>query len=88
MNVQNVFDKVIDSGLYAEKQLMCHAVKQAWADHVINCEEKAVALAEIKSYLKGYGSLAAALDNKKLAWDYSSRLAIYKDWTNKPSLEK
>ena len=90
MNVQNIFNKVISSGLYSERHytLMCRAVEAAYCLDVLTKPEADCIHQEIKSYLKGYGSLAGALDNKGLSCDYASRLEIYQDWANKPLLEK
>lgn len=90
MNVQTIFNKVIDAGLYKESNyiLMCHAVEAAYCLEVLTKDEADTAHKEIKLYLKGYGSLAGALDNRGLPWDFKSRLSIYQDWANKPSLEK
>lgn len=90
MNVQNTFNMVIAANLYSEDNygLMCHAIEAAYCLEVLTKEEADMAHKEIKTYLKGYGSLAGALDNRGLPWDFESRLKIYKDWENKPSLEK
>lgn len=90
MNVQDVFNKVIDSGFYSEHdvQLMCHALRQAEAASIISKEEHQLGKKEIISYLSGFGSLGGLLDNKNHPWDFQSRLSIYKDWANRPSLKK
>lgn len=89
MNVQNVFDKVIEAGVYGESTdvLMCKALKFAKAASIISDEEFVLANAEIRKYLSGFGSLGGLLANKERDWSFTARLAIYKDWANKPKFK-
>lgn len=83
--VQKVFDKVILGGFYNEKMcLMCDALNHASANGAIVPEEFHLARAEIRSYLGGFGSLGGFLDFKGQPYEFADRLAIYKDWANKP----
>ena len=90
INVQEVFDKVIEAKYYSEFNgvpLMCHALKNAARDGVISLEEFVEANKEIRNYLGGFGSLGGLLDNKNQPWEYSARLAIYQNWANKPNFD-
>lgn len=82
--VQETFNKVIEAGLYNEKDgLMCHSLKAAARAGLITAEEFIAAKGEIVSYLKGFGSLGGYLDYKGQPYDFNTRLAVYKDWANK-----
>lgn len=87
-NVQAVFDKVIAAGIYDENSkafaLMCLALSYAYDKKVITLDEMLLAKKEINSYLMPFGSLAGMLAFNKRPWDFESRLAIYKDWANRP----
>jgi hypothetical protein len=85
MNVQSVFDKVIQAGIYKEEfPLMCNALNCASIKDVITPEEFHLARAEIRSYLGGFGSLGGFLYHKDQPWHFTARLAIYENWANKP----
>lgn len=82
--IQETFNKVIEAGLYNEKSgLMCHSLLAAVIQSVITVAEYTTAEAEIRTYLKGFGSLGGYLDYKSQPYDFNSRLAVYKDWANK-----
>ena len=84
MNIQEVFNKVIEAGLYNEKDgLMCHSLKAAARQGIITAEEFIAAKGEITTYLKGFGSLGGFLDYKSQPYNFETRLAVYKDWANK-----
>jgi hypothetical protein len=87
-NVQTVFDKVIDLGFYNQQQgseLMCRALKEAGRTGSISKEEFILANEEIKNYLSGFGSLGGMLFYRESPWEFPARLAIYKDWENRPT---
>jgi hypothetical protein len=84
MNVQEIFNKVIEAGLYNEKDgLMCHSLKVAARQGTITAEEFIAAKGDIQSYLKGFGSLGGFLDYKGRPYSFEARFAVYKDWANK-----
>ena len=89
MEVQNVFDKVIEAGLYGETTdvLMCKALRFAKAASIVSEQEFNLANVEIRKYLGGFGSLGGLLSNKEQDWSFAGRLAIYKDWANKPKFK-
>lgn len=84
VNVQEVFNEVIDKGFYNETDnLMCHSLKEAARAGVITSEQFVVAKSQITDYLSGFGSLGGYLDYKGREYDFKARLAVYKDWANK-----
>lgn len=86
MTVQETFNHVIQQGIYnPQNALMCHALKAAAKLDIITAEEYTAAKGEITAYLKGFGSLGGYLDYKKQPYDFDTRLAVYKDWANKPN---
>ena len=88
MNVQNVFDKVIQAGIYKEEySLMCNALRRASVTALITPEEFHFARSEIQNYLGAFGSLGGFLNFKGRPHEFADRLAIYKDWANKPNLK-
>jgi hypothetical protein len=90
INVQDVFTKVMNAGIYSEGQqeLMCHALQQAAYDGVITEAEWCAARGEINGYLRGFGSLGGFLDKNGHPFYFTDRLAIYLDWANKPTFKK
>lgn len=85
MNVQEIFNKVIEEGYYSYRvMLMCPALGAARRDKVITQEEWQLAIDEIKAYLKGYGSLGGKLMNMKLPYKFEHRMEIYKNWSERP----
>lgn len=85
MSVQETFNKVIEHEIYDENlPLMCYALREANKLGVISDSEYSLAQAEILGYLKGFGSLGGLLNHKNLDYKFEARLAIYKDWANKP----
>lgn len=91
INVQDVFDQVINSGHYSPldgSELMCHALKAAGRNGDISSEDFILAKEEIRSYLGGFGSLGGFLDYKGLPYDFNARLAIYLNWKNRPTFDK
>lgn len=89
MNIQEVFDKVIEAGYYTENApLMCFSLTKASFNGVISLEERSFAHDEIKKYLGAFGSLGGLLCNNKLPYCFQDRLSIYKDWANRPVLFK
>lgn len=87
MNVQEVFDKVIAAGYYEKQKLMCFALSAALAESLISEEEFKQATAEIKGYLGAWGSLGGMLLHSNLDSAFEARLAIYKDWVNRPVIK-
>lgn len=91
--VQDIFNTVFDAGYYSEftdhgSVLMCHALKNAARNGVINKEQFILAHKEVVEYLSGFGSIGGFLSAKGVDWDFTARLAIYQTWDNKPSFKK
>lgn len=69
---------------------MCNAAKNAAADGVIHADYAKQVRAEIAEYFKNAlpnsndANLKRRLQLHNLPSDYSARLAIYKDWKNRP----
>lgn len=85
MQIQPIFNAVIEAGLYTEQScLICHSLHQATHDGVITTLERDRAKHEIKEYLSGFGSLGGFLDYKKSGFDFQTRLGVYQDWANRP----
>ena len=85
--VQKVFNKVMAANLY-QGNLMCFSLAQASACEVINEEEYSMAKEAINEYLKDAITLGVALKANGLPCEISDRIAIYKDWTNRPKLTR
>lgn len=87
MNVQDIFNKVIESGHYSYRvSLMCPALGAARRDKVITQDEYQFAYDEIRKYLGAYGSLGGKLNSMKLNYEFNSRLQIYQNWENRPHM--
>lgn len=85
MKLQSIFTAVIEAGLYDDKNpLMCYSLLHAEHCGTIDPAERDFAINAIKEYLSGFGSLGGFLDYKKHDYDFKARLAIYKDWDNRP----
>lgn len=83
--MQNIFNKVIEAGLYNEKDgLMCHSLYEAAYKGVVTTYERDIALKAIQVYLSGFGSLGGFLDHQKSAFDFPARLSIYQNWESRP----
>lgn len=81
---QNVFNKIIDAKKYHECSLMCFCVRASNTSFLT----KLWVRRSIRKYLKTLSpdadTLQYALRVAGLPSDYKSRLAIYKDWKNRP----
>lgn len=88
MGVQKTFDKVIDGRFYTESSFgMCDSLKLAHSYGVISKEELDNARRAIKAYLGDYIFLETKLYHYGLPHEFPDRLAIYRDWKNRPSLK-
>lgn len=92
-NIQEIFDVVIDRGFYSNVPIynwaswyMCEAVYFAQVTGHITGAERRMAVDAINEYLQAYVFLRAALSCSDLPCGYEDRLAIYKDWANRPQL--
>lgn len=85
--IQALFDKVIDSGYYRHLG-MCESVSRARVAGILNDQEARLLPDTIYGYLipTGYTWLFAALEANGLPNGREARLAIYKDWANRPKL--
>lgn len=87
-DVQKIFDKVIERGHYTRRfDWMCINLEVAEYYDVINKEQEEIARQSIKEYLGFYVTLSMALSDSYLDASFAGRLAIYKDWVNRPKLE-
>lgn len=85
--VQNVFNKVMAANLY-QGNLMCFSLANASAGDIISSDEYFTAKAAIERYLQGAITLGVALKTNGLPCEISDRVAIYKDWANRPKLTR
>lgn len=87
-SVQEIFDAVIDGGFYTEyANWMCHSLESARFHGVISKKEEKIAKREIRAYLGGYTFLETKLFHLGLPFKLPDRLAIYRNWSSRPSLE-
>lgn len=96
MDVQEIFNRVIDGGFYQGgydynnySDLMCISLFQARNKGVITPDEDKYAENVIKNYLNDWSGcvqLYNVLKNNALENSFKARLAIYKDWDNRPKL--
>src|SRR5690554_3155291 len=87
-SVQEIFDAVIDAGFYTERtEWMCFSLRGAYSNGVISVKEMEIAECEIDEYLGGYSLLETKLYHNDLPCEFPDRLAIYRNWSNRPSLE-
>lgn len=91
--VQEVFNDVIDEGFYFDESTygksarhMCGALYYAWYNGHITEAEYQRADAEIREYLQDHAFLRYALEVTGLPHEYEDRLAIYRNWANRPKL--
>ncbi len=86
---QEIFNIVIDNGYYGteashREDFMCIALFSAYINKVITKDELAKATDEIDDYLNGVPLLRLYLLDRDLPHSFNDRLAIYRDWTNRP----
>lgn len=81
---QRALDKVLSRELYGKFNYMCFIL--ADADNAVTNTEFKVATKSIKRYLGRHRMLAAALRANDLPFTYEDRLAIYRDWKNRPDI--
>jgi len=87
-SVQEIFDAVIDAGFYTEHEdWMCRSLELARLCGVISKEEKKIARREIGAYLGSFTILESKLYFYNLPYKFPDRLAIYRNWASRPSLE-
>lgn len=99
VDVQEVFNKVIDAGFYGTiyKRFMCHAVEDAREAGVISEDEFAATRQAIDEYMgliyETGGSMAYALCASRLGnpaglgapkWCVLHGVEFYLDWANRP----
>lgn len=87
MNIQEIFNKVIEAGHYGNSSFdaMCSSLALALGKE-INEDEYIFAIQEIRSYLGKYIYLKSLLVANSLPYTFEARLKIYKDWKNRPKL--
>lgn len=91
MNVQEIFNRVIDQKYYNTSfthSAMCNALYNAWDEEVISDNEYQFAREQIDKYLltTDCAYLFTALKQAGLPNTIEARTAIYRDWANRPSL--
>ena len=88
---QEILNAVIASGHYRKESPapeMCLSLFNAWEHGVITYKEYKQAVIEIQGYILGFAFLSTALAVNGLHAGRPSRLAIYKDWANRPTLTR
>lgn len=92
LKVQAIFDTVIGAGIYPQiSDYMCNALDYAASTGLITLKDASRARRAIRQYsgsgLRGYyGTLKCALEAHGLPGMRAHRLAVYKDWANRPAL--
>lgn len=91
MNIQEIFNRVIDKGYYntiTDNSAMCNSLHVAWMWEVISEDEYLYARKQIRKYLYPTNCeyLGDALKKAGLPSNIQARTAIYRDWANRPSL--
>jgi len=87
-SVQEIFDAVIDAGFYTERtDWMCHSLDGAYFNGVISVKEKEIARRVIREYLGWFGTLESKLYHYNLPYEFPDRLAIYRNWKNRPTFK-
>lgn len=93
-SIQEIFNVVIEEGFYksTSRSLMCSAIVDAFDAGVISLKEKDAAHEAIRDYLAQTGEydpifLKSAFFLSGLPYSFEDRLAIYKDWENRPKLK-
>ena len=86
---QEIFDVVIDEGFYGRDEygFMCNALKRAYTVGSITPTECTDALIDIAKYLNAYPTLESLLVKSELPCAFPDRLAIYRNWANRPQLK-
>ena len=93
MNIQGIFNRVIDGGFYRPQTVlgvcsmyMCHALVHARNAGTITYDELAYAFGAIDNYLGKVVTLRSAMVRVGIEATFEKRLAVYSDWDNRPSL--
>ena len=87
-SVQEIFDAVIDGGFYTEyTDWMCLSLSDAHLEGVISKKEREIARREIGEYLGSFGTLESKLYHYNLPYEFPDRLAIYRNWKNRPTFK-
>lgn len=93
INVQEVFNKVIEAGYYAiyeegkrSSTLMCFALSKAHMDNLITLDERHQAGLAIRDYLPDCGTLEDKLFRNNYPYGFKARRTIYLNWNNRPDL--
>lgn len=99
VDVQEVFNKVIDAGFYGtpDKEYMCHAIATACAAGVISEDEFAATHQAIAEYMgliydtggcMAYALYVSSLGNPNYLiaseWCVLHGVKFYRDWANRP----
>jgi len=92
-NIQEVFDIVIEEGLYGcgGSYYMCHALSSAFEQNLITDDEHNKCTDAISVYIKSKNSnasLSRALNYCGEDNDSEYRLHLYKNWSKRPRLDK
>lgn len=90
-SVQEVLNLAISLGYYRDAgrdRYMCQALQTMLAHKVITLEEYFNTVAEISNYVGYEGTLHNKLLINNLPEEYEDRLAIYSNWSLRPTLTK
>lgn len=87
MNIQEIFNRVIATGLYGgPNSYMCHSLDNAMNADVVTEPEAYFAERKIKEYLKevGESTMNGVLIEMEKPYRDGEAIEIYKDWANRP----
>jgi len=100
VNVQDVFNKVIDCNIYPEEPFMCNALFIACEESIISDAEYFEAKAAVDAYIGEHVSLRVLLKhvfkdesaieftNRTDEWAASYGVDFYRNWENRPAWKK
>ena len=90
--VQEVFNLTIDEGYYTEEEVyssyMCISLLCAYRYKLITNKEFVQNFCVIENYIGSANSLVGCLTRNSLPHSFEDLLAIYKDWDNRPAINK
>ena len=91
--VQEVFNLTIDEGYYTEEEevyssYMCISLLYAYSYKLITKKEYVQNLCVIENYIGNTNPLVVYLTRNSLPHSFEDLLAIYKDWDNRPAINK
>lgn len=93
-NIQNIFDLLIEKGIYSEYNseqyatscYMCSAVSKAKKAGLIPDDYAYRSFEAIEKYLGAYVTLEDLLEDNNLPSDFTSRKNLYLNWASRPKI--